>query len=310
MKKSSKKQLNVEELYRTKKNILSLQLLTDKLQLDTIITGWRVRIFDINHEKHFRGEIHYLENQYLAGISELNTKEYRSLINKLKKSGIPCFIAENSNDRYYSVLKDIGQIIPVFVTGQDKSNLIYYTERYLRSRLTPFKTVHGVLVDIHRVGVLILGKSGVGKSESALDLINKGSKLISDDVIEIRKMGSKIVGTGPENIKYLMEIRGVGIVNIRDLYGASSIMNEREIELVIELDHWDQGKEYDRLGLDQKTYKLEGVNIPYLLIPVSPGRNTSTIIDVAVRNQILKSNRFDKKDFDYISPGEGSISDK
>ncbi|MFI5322875.1 MAG: HPr kinase/phosphorylase, partial [Thermodesulfobacteriota bacterium] len=141
----------------------------------------------------------------------------------------------------------------------------------------------------HRLGVLILGKSGIGKSECAIDLINRGSKLISDDIVEIRKVGaSKLVGNGPERVKHLMEVRGVGIINIKDLFGTTSVMDKREIDMVIELVHWDPDTEYDRLGMETSSYNILGVKLPHLVIPVSPGRNMATIIEVAARNQLLK----------------------
>ncbi|MBF8302386.1 MAG: hprK, partial [Candidatus Dadabacteria bacterium] len=145
-------------------------------------------------------------------------------------------------------------------------------------------------IDIHGLGILILGKSGIGKSECALDLIIRGSKLVTDDVVEIRKVGtSKLIGSGPEIIRYLMEIRGVGIINIKDLFGTASVMDRREIDMVIELAHWDPDTDYDRLGIDQNSFTVMEVDLPYLVLPVSSGRNMATIIEVAVRNQLLKS---------------------
>ena len=127
-------------------------------------------------------------------------------------------------------------------------------------------------------------------------MINRSSKLISDDVVEIRKVGSsQLVGSGPERIKHLMEIRGVGIINIQDLFGTASVMEKREIDMVIELVPWDSDTEYDRVGLDEKTYDILGVGIPYLLIPVRTGRNTATIIEVAARNQLLKKSSSEKR---------------
>ncbi len=154
----------------------------------------------------------------------------------------------------------------------------------------PMKTFHGVLLDVKQLGVLILGKSGIGKSECAIDLIIGGSKLIADDVIEIRReRRSRLIGTGPENIKYLMEIRGIGVVNIKNLFGANSVMDKKEIDMVVELDQWNTDTEYERLGLETMSYEILGVKIPYIIIPVSPGRNVATIVEVAVRNQILKN---------------------
>ena len=154
---------------------------------------------------------------------------------------------------------------------------------------TPFKTVHGVLLDVYGVGLLILGKSAVGKSESALDLINRGSRLIADDIVEVRKSGSsELSGKAPERIRDLIEIRGVGIINIKELFGEDSVMKQREIEMVVELVEWSPDTEYERLGLDTNTYSILDVKLPYLQIPLSPGRNTATIIEVAARNHLLK----------------------
>lgn len=158
-----------------------------------------------------------------------------------------------------------------------------------RQTPTPFTTAHGVLLDVYGVGVLIIGKSGIGKSESALDLINSGSKLIADDIVEIRKTkSSRLTGIAPERIEHLMEIRGVGIINIKDLFGKASVMDRREIEMVIELVQWNPDTEYDRLGVDVNTFSILDVELPYLQIPLTPGTNTATIIEVAARNQLLR----------------------
>ena len=151
-------------------------------------------------------------------------------------------------------------------------------------------TAHGVLIEIHGLGVLIIGKSGTGKSDAALDLISKGSKLISDDIVIVTKSSSdKLIGTSPNNTKYLMEIRGLGIINIKNLYGADSVINEKQIDIVVELAKWDSDTEYDRLGIEEKSFTILEVDLPYLLIPVNPGRNIATILEVAALNQLLKS---------------------
>ena len=157
-----------------------------------------------------------------------------------------------------------------------------------KESLSTFTTAHGVLLDVYGVGVLILGKSGIGKSESALDLINRGSKLIADDVVEIRKSGnSTLTGKAPERIEHLVEIRGVGIINIKDLFGKASVMDRRKIEMVIELVQWSPDTEYDRLGLDVNTFSILDVELPYLQIPLTPGTNIATIMEVAARNRLL-----------------------
>lgn len=152
-----------------------------------------------------------------------------------------------------------------------------------------FTTVHGVLLEIHSLGVLIIGESGIGKSESALDLITRGSKLISDDVVEISKIDSdQLIGSAPDTIKHLMEIRGVGIINIKELYGLKNLLDKKKVDMVIELVKWDSDTEYDRLGIDESHYQILGVELPYKLIPVGLNRNTATILDVAVRYQQIR----------------------
>lgn len=290
--KNSINKLNVGEFYRLCKKQLLLEDLSTGSENTNPIRGWKIHLAKYGSEDILPGNIYLLTENNFSELSFLSRNQQDEFCKLLINSSIPCLIVEKNINKDSRLLKTIGEKLPVFRTTLKRDDLEYFAEKTLRDKLTPFSTVHGVLIDIHRLGVLILGKSGVGKSESALDLVNRGSKLIADDVIEVRKYGSRLIGTGPENIRHLMEIRGVGIVNIKDLYGASSVMNERQIDLVIELDHWDQQKEYDRLGLDTYTYKFMEVEIPYMLIPVSPGRNTATIIDVAVRNQLLKVNRY------------------
>jgi HPr kinase/phosphorylase len=139
------------------------------------------------------------------------------------------------------------------------------------------------------VGILILGKSGIGKSEAALDLVMRGHRLVADDIVDIRKRQPDIVfGSGSEIIKHHMEIRGLGIINIKDLFGIAAVRDAKKIELVIELVEWREDEEYDRLGIDEMFYKVLDVEVPMLRVPVRPGRNISSIIEVAARNQLLK----------------------
>ena len=156
---------------------------------------------------------------------------------------------------------------------------------YLDSKLAPYATIHGVLVDVYGIGVLIKGESSIGKSETALELIQKGHRLVADDAVEIRKVDdSRLVGQAPELLKHYMEIRGIGIIDVKSLYGVGAIKNQKAIDLVIELENWDQQKYYDRLGLDREYEDILGKQVEKLVIPVKPGRNTSMIIEVAAMN--------------------------
>jgi HPr kinase/phosphorylase len=153
--------------------------------------------------------------------------------------------------------------------------------------------LHGVFLDVFDLGVLILGDSGIGKSECALELIDRGHRLVADDVVEIRRRDGTLVGAGPELTRYHMELRGLGLINLRDLYGASSIRLSRRVELVIALERWEAGKEYDRLGLTDDSFLILGVALPRVRMPVAPGRNIALLVEVAARNQLLRQRGLD-----------------
>ncbi len=164
---------------------------------------------------------------------------------------------------------------------------------YLNKKLAPSMTMHGVLMDISGVGILITGHSGVGKSETAMELIKRGHRLVADDSVIIKRVADSLVGTSPEMIRYFMELRGIGIINIKNMYGSGSILNEKEIELVMELENWEEGKVYDRLGEGTLYETILGVKVMKHIVPVKPGRNLSIIIEVAARNFRLKSMGYD-----------------
>lgn len=152
------------------------------------------------------------------------------------------------------------------------------------------EVMHGVLVDILGLGVLIIGESGIGKSECALDLVVRGHRLVADDTVEVRRRGETVViGTCPELTRYHMEVRGLGVINIRDLFGIASTRTSKRVELVVQLERWDATREYDRLGLDEKQYEMFGVKIPLLHMPVAPGRSLAILVEVAARNQLLRT---------------------
>ncbi len=180
--------------------------------------------------------------------------------------------------------------VPLLVSDLPTSRLIEETIQQLGRLFTETTTVHGVLMDMHGIGVMLLGPSGIGKSECALDLILRGHRIVADDVICLEKRGpSTILGSGSELTRHHMEIRGLGILSLKDLFGLSAITYLKKVGLVIQIEEWDPAKEYDRLGLEDRETVFLGVSVPSLLIPVSPGRNLATIVEVAVRNHILKT---------------------
>ncbi|MER2191620.1 MAG: HPr(Ser) kinase/phosphatase [Solibacillus sp.] len=179
--------------------------------------------------------------------------------------------------------------VPVLVTNQTTTRFSSRLTNFLEGKLAPTTAVHGVLVDVYGIGVLITGKSGVGKSETALELVKKGHRLVADDSVEIRQESENfLVGSPPPLLENLLEIRGIGIIDIMTLFGASAVRPYKRVTLIIELETWDPDKLYDRLGLDEEKMKIIDTELTKLTIPVQPGRNVSVIIEVAAMNYRLK----------------------
>ena len=177
----------------------------------------------------------------------------------------------------------------LFITPEDTSEFQAGVISSLRSHLAPRTTVHGVLVEIYGEGVLLTGDSGIGKSETALELIKRGHRLIADDAVEIKKVGrNRLHGEAPEMIRYYMELRGIGVVNVRRIYGIGAVKPESGIDLVVHLEPWEEGKAYDRLGLTSESEAILGVEIPRVTIPVRPGRNLAVILELAAMNNRQK----------------------
>jgi HPr kinase/phosphorylase len=178
--------------------------------------------------------------------------------------------------------------VPVLVSQLPTADFISAVTGWMADRLAPSTDMHGVLMDVLGIGVLLLGKSGIGKSETALDLVVRGHRLVADDLIKLRRQGNQVVGRGAGIIGHHMEIRGLGIINVKDLFGISAVRDTKKVELVVELREWAEGEEYDRLGFDDRFDRILDVAVPVVQLPVRPGRNLATLIEVAARNQLLK----------------------
>ena len=178
--------------------------------------------------------------------------------------------------------------VPLLCSTLITADFIAAVTGWMTDRLAPSTELHGVLMDILGIGVLMIGKSGIGKSETALDLVTRGHRLVADDFIVIRCLRNQLVGRGAGILGHHMEIRGLGIINIKDLFGIASVRDAKVIEVVVELHEWDASVEYDRLGFDEQIEHMLGVDVPKLVLPVRPGRNIATLIEVAARNQLLK----------------------
>ncbi len=179
--------------------------------------------------------------------------------------------------------------IPLVRSEHGTSQFMSMIIRYLNEQLAPRKTRHGVLCEIYGEGILIMGESGVGKSEAAIELVKRGHRLVADDAVEIKKISdSTLIGSSPEIIRHFVEVRGIGIIDIKEIFGMGAIKDEQQIDMVIHLEPWEKGKQYDRLGMVDEYTNIMGINVPSLTIPVKMGRNIAVIVEVAAMNNRQK----------------------
>ncbi|HLQ71090.1 MAG TPA: HPr(Ser) kinase/phosphatase, partial [Bacillota bacterium] len=195
----------------------------------------------------------------------------------------PCIVVSRGMDIPDALIKAANESgVPILRSPRKTTRVISRLTNYLEMKFAPFTAIHGVLVDIYGVGVLIIGQSGVGKSETALELVKRGHRLVADDSVEIRQEDyDELIGNPPPLIENLLEIRGLGIINVMTLFGAGAVRPFKKISIVINLELWDEEKQYDRLGLDEENMKIMDVKLPKATIPVRPGRNLAVIIEVA-----------------------------
>lgn len=228
-----------------------------------------------------------VENTYLSGLS--SEVRYNSLKRLFEKQISAVILTRNSNASA-EMLKLAEEFeTPVLRTSQPTSSFTSSLNAYLNVELAPRITRHGVLVEVYGQGVLILGESGVGKSETAVELIKRGHRLVADDAVEIKKVSSKsLIGVSPDIIRHFIEIRGIGIVDVKNIFGMGAVKESEKIDMIIHLEAWEKGKQYDRLGLVDEYTNILGLDIPSLTIPVKPGRNLAVIFEVAAMNNRQK----------------------
>ena len=237
-------------------------------------------------------EIHYLQT--------LKPAQRKKILTKLFSYRLPCVVVTHKMKVPADLVAEAKRrSIPLFTTLTPTTKFISEISVYLEEEFAPETTIHGTLLDVYGVGILILGNSGIGKSECALDLVERGHRLVADDLVYIKRLANRILmGSRSEIIKHHMEIRGLGIINIESLFGVGAIRDKKRIELVIRLEDWDNQKEYDRLGLTPSTHRIFDVDIPMFLIPVRPGRNLAVIIEVAAMNhRLMKLGYFTAQEF-------------
>ncbi|MDS9472680.1 HPr(Ser) kinase/phosphatase [Sporosarcina pasteurii] len=251
----------------------------------------------------------------LSFFASLGIEEKIDRMERLCSEHTPAVIVAHGMDVPKELIQQAEKVgIPVLETEVPTTRFSGMLTNFLEGKLAPMTSMHGVLVDVYGIGVLIRGKSGVGKSETALELVKRGHRLVADDLVEIREVSKNVlIGNAPKLIEHMLEIRGVGIIDIMNLFGASAVKSDKRILIVIDLELWDEDKVYDRLGLDEQKIKIMDTELTRLTVPVRPGRSLSVIIEVAAMDYRMKrlginaakefSNRLDQA----ISEGHGEI---
>ena len=246
----------------------------------------------------FAGYFEYFapERIQILGISEIEflrrftEEKARERIEKFfSNSPAAVIIARGLHvEDYYTEIAE-KYSVPLLRSGESTSELTSALIAFLNLHLAPRITRHGVLVEVYGEGILILGESGIGKSETAIELVKRGHRLIADDAVEIKRVSSKsLVGSAPDNIRHFIELRGIGIINASRIFGIGAVKPTEKVDLVINLELWDVNKVYDRMGIENQTTEILGLNIPSMTIPVKPGRNLAVIIEVAAMNSRQK----------------------
>jgi HPr kinase/phosphorylase len=230
-----------------------------------------------------RSELHYLDT--------LDVAERAEALRRVFSHDLPCLLVTGGADAPPEALAEADRAgVPLLKTRATTPDAMARLSALLETYLAARGIVHGVLMDILGLGVLVIGESGIGKSECALDLVVRGHRLVADDTVELRcRAQSFLIGTCPELTRNHMEIRGLGLINVQDLFGVASTRSSKRVELVVQLERWEHGREYDRLGLDEEFYEMLGARVPLIRMPVAPGRNVAILVEVAARNQLLRA---------------------
>ncbi|MBD5159744.1 MAG: HPr(Ser) kinase/phosphatase [Ruminococcus sp.] len=283
---------------------VSLQKVIDEFKLETIFIHKDAKEVmidenDVNRPglqlmgfyEYFNPErIQIIGKMEFAYLSTIDEKTRRERLQLLFAQRIPALIITRELPYFAEMLELAKEYeVPLLRSKESTSNFMSGLIAFLNLNLAPRITRHGVLIEIYGEGVFITGESGVGKSETAIELVKRGHRLVADDAVEIRKVSNiSLIGSSPDNIRHFLELRGIGIINARRLFGIGAVKMTEELDLVVELEQWDSGKMYDRMGVDTEYVSILGVKVPSLTIPVKPGRNLAVILEVAAMNNRQK----------------------
>jgi HPr kinase/phosphorylase len=274
---------------------LTIELLAGGRGLDRQITNPYIQKTGLAlagfHEYLQPGRVLIYGESEVRYLERLDSEKRREALARSLSTDVPCVLVTGGLDVSPDLIAEADRAgVPLLATPIGTATAIGKLTALLEDRLAVREVIHGVLLDILGLGVLIVGESGIGKSECALDLVVRGHRLVADDTVEIRRRASSIVlGSCPELTRHHMEVRGLGLINIRDLFGIASTRTSKRVELIVQLERWDPHREYDRLGLDDAYMELLGLRVPLIRMPVAPGRNLAILVEVAARNQLLRT---------------------
>jgi len=289
------KELTVEGLLAQCGKDLDLELVTGKRGLSNVLRSAEITrpglAFAGFLEVFSHDRVQIVGNTEMSYIRTLPPEERVSRFERVLQFKIPCIIVTNANPIPEDFINVADQHdVPLLRSPLMTTRLVSHLNAFLERYFAPEVQVHGVFLDVYGMGTLLMGKSGVGKSECALELVERGHRLVADDVVTLRRISKyELVGRSPDIIKYHMEIRGVGILNVEMLFGVASVAEERRVDLVIQLEPWDDNREYDRLGLEDKYHTFFDVRVPEYIIPIQSGRNLSILVEMAALSQRLKN---------------------
>jgi len=285
--------ITIQQLLDDANYDLKLELIAGHAGLTRRITSSRIQkpgLALTGFTEHLHPErIQVFGNTEISYLRTLSTDQQATVLAKVFDSNLACIVVTKGLAVPKPLVEGCERTkLSLMRTPLISSAFISQVQSFLEEALTATGSQHGVLVDVFGVGVLLVGKSGIGKSEIALDLVMRGHRLVADDVVNLVRRGADVYGHGNEMIQHHMEIRGLGILSIKDLFGVASVRDRKKLELVIELVEWNPTGEYDRLGLEQESMNIMGAELPHAVVPVRPGRNMTTIVEVAARNHLLK----------------------
>jgi HPr kinase/phosphorylase len=292
---SALQSLSIARLYEEQKQDLDLELLTDSLASKVDVT-----VSDIHRpgmalmgfvENFLPERIQILGQTEITYLNQLSESDLKKAVGRLFQFELPCVMVAKGLGVAACLLEEANKHeVPVLRTSMSTTPFIHQITSYLDAAFSPQTTVHGSLVDVYGVGLLFTGRSAIGKSETALDLVERGHRLVADDVVTVtRRHGDLLIGTGNQLLRHHMEIRGLGIIDVQSIFGIRSIRIQKRVEVQVDLQEWDANEDYERTGLDQRRTSLLEVEIPLVIIPIVPGKNITVIAEVIALDYLLKA---------------------